>query len=132
MVMPKKGSQQGKVHSFRDIQRGIEEMKDVLLAVYAFTGCDTVSAIYRKGKIVPSQKFKPTRRFIRRFLDSMIQTQTQMRWLMLESIFSFPCLDLGTPTIWILYATIVICRRSQNSLCIPCSSCLHFLHFSGC
>ncbi|GBN48732.1 hypothetical protein AVEN_35286-1 [Araneus ventricosus] len=31
-------------------------MKDVLLAVYAFTGCDTVSAIYRKGEIVPFKK----------------------------------------------------------------------------
>ncbi|GBM58222.1 hypothetical protein AVEN_199705-1 [Araneus ventricosus] len=47
---------------------------------------------------------------------------------MLESIFSFPCLDLGTPTIWILYATNVICRRSTNSLCIKCSSWLHSPH----
>ncbi|GBL81213.1 hypothetical protein AVEN_143548-1 [Araneus ventricosus] len=55
MPMPKKGNQQEKVHSIRDIQRGIGEMKDVLLAVYAFTGCDTVS-IYRKEKIVAFKK----------------------------------------------------------------------------
>ncbi|GBM58220.1 hypothetical protein AVEN_199704-1 [Araneus ventricosus] len=74
MVMPKKGNQQEKVHSIRDIQRGIGQMKNVLLVIYAFTGCDTVSAIYRKGKIVTFKKFKPTRSFLRRFLDSMIQT----------------------------------------------------------
>ncbi|GBM52441.1 hypothetical protein AVEN_214535-1 [Araneus ventricosus] len=45
MVIPKKGNQQGKMHSIRDIQQGIGEMKDVLLAAYASTGCDTVSAI---------------------------------------------------------------------------------------
>ncbi|GBN30521.1 hypothetical protein AVEN_211059-1 [Araneus ventricosus] len=45
---------------------------------------------------------------------------------MLEIIFSFPCLDLKTPRIRILYDTNVICRRSENSLRIPCSSWLHF------
>lgn len=56
MVVPKKGNQQEKVYSISDIQRGIGEMKDVLFAVYAFTGCDTVSAIYRKGKIAQIRK----------------------------------------------------------------------------
>ncbi|GBM21107.1 hypothetical protein AVEN_212903-1 [Araneus ventricosus] len=56
MLMPKKGNQQEKVHSILDIHRDIGEMKDVLLVVYAFTGCNTVSAIYRKGKIVPLKK----------------------------------------------------------------------------
>ncbi|GBN01360.1 hypothetical protein AVEN_227732-1 [Araneus ventricosus] len=56
MVMPKEGNQQEKVHSILDIHRGIGEMKDVLLVVHAFTGCNTVSAIYRKGKIVPFKK----------------------------------------------------------------------------
>ncbi|GBM53044.1 hypothetical protein AVEN_22418-1 [Araneus ventricosus] len=55
------------MHSILDIQRGIGEMRDVLLAVYAF-----------------QPKFEPTRCFIRSFLDSMIQ----MRWLMMERIFS--------------------------------------------
>ncbi|GBL83361.1 hypothetical protein AVEN_110672-1 [Araneus ventricosus] len=58
MAMTKKGNEQEKVHSIRDIQRSIGEMKDILLAVYASIGCDTVSAIYRKGKIVPSKKFQ--------------------------------------------------------------------------
>ncbi|GBM23776.1 hypothetical protein AVEN_271136-1 [Araneus ventricosus] len=56
MVLPKKGNQQEKVHCIRDIQRDVGEMKEALLDVYAFTGCDTVSAIYRKGKIVPFKK----------------------------------------------------------------------------
>lgn len=31
-------------------------MKGVLLVTYAFTGCDTVSAVYKKGKIAPYRK----------------------------------------------------------------------------
>lgn len=56
MVVPKKGNQQEKVYTISDIQRDIGDMKGVLLAIYAFTGCDTVSAIYKKGKITPYRK----------------------------------------------------------------------------
>ena len=58
MVVPKKGNQQEKIYRISDIQRGIGDMKDVLLAIYAFTGCDTVSAIYKKGKITPYRKLQ--------------------------------------------------------------------------
>lgn len=56
MVIPKKGNQQEEVHCIGDIQRAIGEIKDVFLTVYAFTGCDTVSSIYKKGKIAPFKK----------------------------------------------------------------------------
>ena len=56
MVVPKKGNQQEKVYTISGIQRGIGDMKGVLLAIYAFTGCDTLSAIYKKGKITPYRK----------------------------------------------------------------------------
>ena len=58
MVVPKKGNQQEKIYRISDIQRGIGDMKDVVLAIYAFTGCDTVSAIYKKGKITPYRKLQ--------------------------------------------------------------------------
>lgn len=48
MVVPKRGNQEVKVYSICDIQRGIGDMKAVLLAIYAFTGCDTVSAIFTR------------------------------------------------------------------------------------
>lgn len=56
MMIPKKGNQQEKVYTISDIQRDIGNMKDVLLPIYAFTGCDTISAIYKKGKITPYKK----------------------------------------------------------------------------
>jgi len=56
MVVPKKGNQEEKIYSISDIQRNIGEMRDVLFAIYAFTGCDTVSSIYKKGKIAPFRK----------------------------------------------------------------------------
>lgn len=56
MVVPKKGNHQEKVYIISDIQQGIGDMKDVLLVTYAFTGCDTVSAVYKKGKIAPYRK----------------------------------------------------------------------------
>lgn len=56
MVTHKKGSQKVIENYISDIQRDIGDMKDVLLAVYAFTGYDTVSAIYNKGKIGPFKK----------------------------------------------------------------------------
>ncbi|GBM21273.1 hypothetical protein AVEN_149861-1 [Araneus ventricosus] len=104
MVMPKKGNQQEKVHSIRDIQRGIGDMKDVLLDVYAFTGCDTVS-IYRKGKIVPFKKVQANKAFHTELLTFNDPNADPNAVADAESIFSFPCLDLGTPQIWILYAT---------------------------
>ena len=56
MMVPKKTNHQEKVYCIRDILRGIGDMKDVLLAIYAFTGCDTISAIYKKGKVTPYRK----------------------------------------------------------------------------
>ncbi|GBM03920.1 hypothetical protein AVEN_185414-1 [Araneus ventricosus] len=125
MVMPKKGNQQEKVHSIRDIQRGIGEMRYVLLAVYAFTGWDTVSAIYRKEKTVPFKKVQTNKalhtkllRFNDPYADPNAVADAGKHFLL--SMFGS-----RTPTIWILYATNVICRRSQNCLCIPYSSWLH-------
>ena len=54
--LPKKGNQQENVYTISDIQRGIGDMKGVLLAICTFTGCDTSSAIYKKGKITPYMK----------------------------------------------------------------------------
>ncbi|GBM59457.1 hypothetical protein AVEN_157225-1 [Araneus ventricosus] len=79
MVMPKKCNQQEKVYSIRDFKRGVREMKDVLLALYAFTGCDTVSAIYRKGKIVSFKKVQVNKALhtkLLRFNDSNADPNT--------------------------------------------------------
>jgi hypothetical protein len=43
MVVPKRGNQQEKVYFISDIQRGIGDMKAVLLAIYAFTGTHCIS-----------------------------------------------------------------------------------------
>lgn len=56
MVSPGKNNEQDKCYQISTIQHHIGDMKDILLVVYAFTGIDTVSSIYRKGKITPFKK----------------------------------------------------------------------------
>lgn len=58
MVAPGQNNEQDKCCNISTIQHHIVDMKDILLAVYVFTGIDTVSSIYRTGKVTPLKKVK--------------------------------------------------------------------------
>lgn len=51
MVSTGKTNEQDKCYNISVTQQNTGKMKDALLAVYYFTGIDTVSSIYKKGKI---------------------------------------------------------------------------------
>ncbi|KAJ8897198.1 hypothetical protein PR048_002544 [Dryococelus australis] len=50
MIVPGSKDQVAKVYSSKDLQNGLGEMKDSFFFLHAVTGCDTTSALYRKGK----------------------------------------------------------------------------------
>ena len=56
MLMPGRKGHPDKVYSSAAPMSSLEGMVDSLLFVHAATGCDTISAVYRKGKRVPFRK----------------------------------------------------------------------------
>lgn len=58
MLMPGTKNRPDKIYNIGDIQNGIGEMRETILVIHAFTGCDTVSSVYRKGKVAPLKKIR--------------------------------------------------------------------------
>ena len=56
MLMPVRKGHPDKVYSSAALRSALGGMVDSLLFVHAATGCDTTSAVYRKGKRVPFRK----------------------------------------------------------------------------
>ena len=56
MLMPGRKGHPDKVYSSAALRSALGGMVDSLLFVHAATGCDTTSAVYRKGKRVPFRK----------------------------------------------------------------------------
>ena len=56
MLMPGRKGHPDKVYSSAALMSALGGMVDSLLFVHAATGCDTTSAVYRKGKRVPFRK----------------------------------------------------------------------------
>ena len=56
MLMPGRKGHPDKVYSSAAMRSALGGMVDSLLFVHAATGCDTTSAVYRKGKRVPFRK----------------------------------------------------------------------------
>ena len=58
MLMPGRKGHPDKVYSSATPRSALGGMVDSLLFVHAATGCDTTSAVYRKGKRVPFRKLQ--------------------------------------------------------------------------
>ena len=56
MLMPGRNGHPDKVYSSAALRSALGGMVDSLLFMHAATGCDTTSAVYRKGKRVPFRK----------------------------------------------------------------------------
>ena len=56
MFMPKRDQGKHRVYDVRALQRAMGDLKDLVLVFHAFTGCDTTSAPYMRGKLKSWQK----------------------------------------------------------------------------
>ena len=67
-----------KIYSSNCIQMAMGDMKNSLLFLHAMTGCDTTSALYRKGKKLPFKKLKEDEELQRKvqiFNDAQASTE---------------------------------------------------------
>ena len=58
VLMPGRKGHPDKVYSGAALRSALGGMVDSLLFVHVATGCDTTSAVYRKGKRVPFRKLQ--------------------------------------------------------------------------
>ncbi|GBM45497.1 hypothetical protein AVEN_210228-1 [Araneus ventricosus] len=112
------------MHSIRDIPRDIGEMRDVG-CIRFYRMCHRFSNL-QKEENSAFQKVQGNEALHTKLLTFSDPNADPNAVADAGKFFFFPCFDFETPTIWILNATNLICRRSQNSLRIPCSSWLHF------
>jgi hypothetical protein len=50
MLIPAKGNKPDRIFNIKKMQEGLGDLRPLLLLLHAFTGCDTTSAIFNKGK----------------------------------------------------------------------------------
>lgn len=58
MLIPSKGKRCRKVFNITHLQEALGPMKEYMLFIHAFTGCDTTSCVHVKGKSLPFEKLK--------------------------------------------------------------------------
>ncbi|KAJ8896205.1 hypothetical protein PR048_001548 [Dryococelus australis] len=91
MVMPGTTTNPDKIHYIGAIHEKLGEMKDFLLTLHAFTGCDTDPSTYRKGKITPSKKVHTDKQF-REVLRIFNDPQTSADGVTYDGVAFFPSL----------------------------------------
>ena len=84
----------------------VEEAASSIVAVHAFTGCDTVSAFWRKGKKRPHQLMLKNEELIKHF--NQLRSQWTVNDELLMNLEAFVCLMYGSGTLSVNQLRLVI------------------------